>query len=111
MRLVYSSDCGKICPECQKPTTNCICAEKSRSAILGDGNVKLRRETSGRAGKTVVVIAGLPLNKTELQSLLKELKHLCGCGGTIKEGTIEIQGEHLDKLRQALHKRGYRPKG
>ena len=109
--LVYSSDFGRICPECQKPSKSCVCKELAAKAVLGDGNVKLRRETKGRGGKMVVVISGLPLNQNDLAILLKELKQLCGCGGTVKDGTIEIQGEHLDRLRDALKKKGYRPRG
>lgn len=108
--LVYSSDLGRICAECQKPSKSCVCKELAGKVVLGDGNVKLRRETKGRGGKTVVVISGLPLTQSELEALHKELKQLCGCGGTTKDGTIEIQGDHLDKLREALQKKGYKPR-
>jgi translation initiation factor 1 len=110
-RLVYSSDHGRICTECQKPADHCICKESARLQVLGDGNVKLRRETKGRGGKTVVVVSGLALDQKQLQSLVAELKRLCGSGGTVKDGIIEIQGEHLDKIREALFKKGHKPKG
>lgn len=110
-RIVYSSDHGRICPECQKPDSACICKENARQAILGDGNVKLRRETKGRGGKSVVVISGLPLDQGQLQALLKELKRMCGSGGTVKDGAIEVQGEHIDTIRVALVKKGFKPKG
>lgn len=110
-RLVYSTDSGKICAECQKPKNSCACAELARQKVAGNGDVKLRRETKGRGGKSVVVISGLPLNQDQLKSLLGELKRRCGTGGTSKDGTIEIQGEHIDTLREELKKRGYRVKG
>lgn len=73
----------------------------------GDGIVRIRRETKGRGGKTVTAIAGLPLAEEALQNLAGELKRRCGCGGTIKDGKIEIQGDHADLLLAELQKRGY----
>ena len=110
-RIVYSSEHGRICPECQKPDAGCVCKERAHKAVLGDGDVKLRRETKGRGGKTVVVITGLALDQKQLQNLLSELKRHCGSGGTVKDGTIEVQGEHLEKIRGILIKKGYKPKG
>ncbi len=110
-RLVYSTDVGKVCPECERATENCICKETARQAAQGDGRVLIRRETKGRGGKTVTTISGLPLNQYELKSLLSDLKRLCGAGGTLKDGIIEMQGEHLEILRQELSKRGFKPKG
>lgn len=110
-RLVYSSDSGRICPDCQKPANSCQCKELERKKITGTGDVKLRRETKGRGGKSVTVISGLPLNQDQLKELLTELKRRCGTGGTIKDGTLEIQGEHIDILREQLKQKGYRVKG
>lgn len=110
-RLVYSTDSGSICPECSRPVASCNCKHNARKLVLGDGKIKLRRETKGRGGKTVSIISGLGLNLDQMHTLLSELKRLCGAGGTIKEGEIEIQGEHLDKIRAELIKRGYKPKG
>lgn len=110
-RLVYSTDAGRICVECQKPSSSCICEERAAHAVRGDGNVKLRREVKGRAGKSVVVISGLPLNQLQLKELLGKLKRLCGAGGTVKDGLLEVQGEHLDKIREVLQREGYKPKG
>jgi translation initiation factor 1 len=76
----------------------------------GDGIARVRRETAGRHGKTVTAIHGLPLGKTELQALASELKRLCGTGGSAKDGVIEIQGEHVDKLIAALLERGFQAK-
>ena len=106
-RLVYSSEVGSICPDCQKPEAACICAKKSREAIRGDGIVKVRRETKGRAGKTVSTITGLPLNQIELAQLLSELKRKCGAGGTVKDGVIEIQGDHVEVLVVELGKKKF----
>jgi translation initiation factor 1 len=109
-RLVYSTDQGEICPACAKPRKSCSCAEEKRRAIAGDGNVKVRRETKGRGGKTVTTISGLALTKDELGTLLKDLKRVCGTGGTEKEGILEIQGDHCDTVIGALSKRGIRSK-
>lgn len=110
-RLVYSTDAGRICPDCQKAAANCICKELAAKALLGDGNVKIRREVKGRGGKTVITVTGLPLDKDRLKELLAELKRSCGAGGTVKDGVLELQGEHLDRVRSFLQIKGYKPKG
>jgi translation initiation factor 1 len=73
----------------------------------GDGIVRIARETKGRGGKCVNVISGLGMAPAELEALCTQLKKRCGTGGTVKEGTIEIQGEHRDTLVAELTKRGY----
>ena len=107
--LVYSSELGRICPGCGKPVKGCVC-RKSSAAPAGDGVVRVRRESKGRGGKTVMVITGLPLDTAGLTALAGDLKKLCGCGGTAKDGTIEIQGDHADKIMAGLAKRGYKAK-
>lgn len=107
--LVYSSELGRICPGCGKPATACVC-RKSSAAPAGDGVVRVRRESKGRGGKTVMVITGLPLDAAGLSALAGELKRVCGCGGTAKDGTIEIQGDHAEKIMAELTKRGYKAK-
>ena len=79
---------------------------------LPSGEVKVRigREVAGRGGKGVSVISGLPLGPAELQALATRLKKLCGAGGAVKEGRIEIQGEHRDRLIAELQKLGYAAK-
>ena len=67
----------------------------------------MARETKGRKGKGVTLITGLPLDETSLKGLAKELKRTCGTGGTVKNGVIEIQGDHRDALVAELKKRGY----
>ena len=110
-RVVYSTELGKICPECHKASANCVCKEIARNTVKGDGQVRIRRETKGRGGKTVIAISGLPLTQNQLEELLKKFKKQCGTGGTVKERVIEIQGDHLGKLKELLIREGYRPKG
>lgn len=99
-RLVYSTDAGRI-----RPT-----AETSELPAAGDGIVRLKRESKGRGGKGVTLITGLPLSIDELKALAKELKQLCGTGGTIREGIIEIQGEQRERLKPFLESKGYQVK-
>ena len=72
--------------------------------------VRVGRETSGRSGKAVSVVTGLPLSAAQLEALGTQLKKLCGAGGAVKDGTIEIQGDHRDRLVQELIKLGYEAK-
>ncbi len=104
--IVYSSEHGRICPECGFPVAECTCSRKSGSCP-GDGNVRVSRETKGRKGKGVTLITGLPLGEDDLRDLAKQLKQKCGSGGTVKDGVIEIQGDHRDFIVDELGKRGY----
>ena len=70
----------------------------------------LHREKKGRGGKWVVVVKGLQLNTADTKALAKHLRKTCGSGGTIKDGNIEIQGDHRDKVAAALQKLGYKTK-
>ncbi len=76
----------------------------------GPARVRVAREVAGRGGKAVSVVLGLPLAAAELEALARELKKLCGAGGAVREGRIEIQGEHRDRLVEALRERGYEAK-
>ncbi|WP_302139725.1 translation initiation factor Sui1 [Halomonas alkalicola] len=107
--LVYSTEHGELCPDCRQPVAECRCAELAEQARLAelDGIVRIRRETSGRKGKGVTTIAGVPLPEAELKALAKQLKKVCGTGGAVKEGVIEIQGDHRDRLKTELQARGY----
>jgi len=109
-RVVYTTEAEALCPECKRPRAKCGCAEARKLEIRGDGNVRVRRETNGRGGKTVTTIAGLALNQTELQALLKDLKRVCGAGGALKDGVLEIQGDHCDLILRELGRRGVRAK-
>jgi translation initiation factor 1 len=95
-RLVYSTESGRIKEDKPNSTTP-----------KGDGIVRLRRETAGRNGKGVTTISGLRLDETKLKDLTKALKVLCGVGGSLKDGVIEIQGDQRDKLKAELEKRGF----
>ena len=108
-RLVYSTNGGRLCPQCHRPVANCACGD-SRPAATGDGVVRLHRETQGRGGKTVTVIKGLPLAADALQALASRLKKKCGVGGAAKGGTIEIQGDRRQLLKEELERLGYRVK-
>lgn len=96
-RLVYSTDTGRIKPS----------EETSTAPTAGDGIVRLKRESKGRGGKGVTLITGVDLAETELKTLAKELKQLCGTGGTVKNGVIEIQGEQREKLKPFLEAKGF----
>jgi translation initiation factor 1 len=104
--MVYSTDRGKMCPTCGKPIAQCGCGAK-KSVPQGDGIVRIGRSTKGRKGKGVTMITGVPLESDALQELAKRLKQKCGSGGTIKEGVIEIQGDHRDLLVEELTSQGY----
>ena len=106
---VYSTAHGRVCPACEKPVTGCVC-DRPNAAPAGDGIVRIGRETKGRKGKGVTIISGVPLDAAELSVLAKELKKRCGSGGTVKAGTIEIQGDHRDMLFGELQRRGWRVK-
>ncbi|WP_020682546.1 translation initiation factor Sui1 [Marinobacterium rhizophilum] len=110
--LVYSTEHGDSCPGCRQPVADCICAQledADRLAAL-DGIVRIRRETSGRKGKGVTTVTGVPLPEAELKQLGKKLKKLCGTGGACKDGVIEIQGDHRERLKLALEQDGFRVK-
>lgn len=107
--LVYSSEFGQMCPHCSQPKGKCVCRKKA-STPKGDGIVRLMRETKGRKGKGVTLITGLPLDAGELKKLAKSLKQKCGSGGSVKNGIIEIQGDHRDGLEKELTGLGYKVK-
>jgi translation initiation factor 1 len=107
-RLVYSTS-GSVCPKCGWPTQRCACSATVEPP-KGDGIVRVGRETKGRGGKGVTAITGVPLAGAELDKLATELKRRCGSGGTVREGTIEIQGDHRDLIVELLTARGFRVK-
>ncbi|BEO42599.1 translation initiation factor [Serratia marcescens] len=98
-RLVYSTDTGRIKQEEVKP-----------QRAKGDGVVRIQRQTSGRKGKGVCLITGVDLDDVALDKLAAELKKKCGCGGSVKEGVIEIQGDKRDLLKQLLEAKGMKVK-
>ncbi len=100
-RLVYSSERGRVAQRDKK-------ADASPSN--GDGTARVRREKKGRGGKTVTTISDLALSAGELKELASDLKRLCGTGGSVKNGIIEIQGDCADRIVDALVERGHRAK-
>jgi translation initiation factor 1 len=105
--LVYSTDAGRMCPTCRKPVASCACASKRAAPLPGDGIVRVSRETKGRGGKAVTVARGVPLDAAALVKLAQQLKAACGSGGTVKDGTIEVQGDHCDKVIALLKAQGH----
>jgi translation initiation factor 1 len=103
--VVYSTEWGEMCPKCGKPTAQCICKKVNRQK--GDGVVRVQRESKGRKGKTVTLISGVPLDDDALKTLMGDLKRSCGAGGSLKDGIIEIQGDHRDSIGSELKKRGF----
>lgn len=108
MSLVYSTESGRMCPACRQSVASCAC--KAASTPLGDGNVRVARQTKGRGGKCVTVVKGLALDAAALAALGKQLRTACGSGGTVKDGVIEVQGDHCDLIMDVLTKQGHRPK-
>ncbi len=106
-KLVYSDEIGALCPNCDKPLQKCQCNNKPTTGTSSDGIVRILRSTKGRKGKGVTVITGIPLAPEELKTLAKKLKQKCGSGGTVKDGTIEIQGDHRDQLLELLQGKGW----
>lgn len=106
-RLVYSTDAA-LCPGCKKELKKCGCPATIESAA--DNIVRVSRQTKGRKGSGVSIITGVPLAGAELKKLAKTLKQKCGSGGTVKNGVIEIQGDHRDTLVAELKKKGWQVK-
>lgn len=97
-----------MCPECRQPASACTC--KAKTLVKGDGVVRVSRQTKGRGGKSVTVVKGLALDPTALALLGKQLRTACGSGGTVKDGVIEVQGDHCDLVMETLTKLGHHPK-
>ena len=98
-RLVYSTQSGRI--------------DEPKAAVQrpkGDGIVRIQRQTSGRKGKGVCLISGIDLDDAQLTKLAAELKKRCGCGGALKDGIIEIQGDKRDLLKTLLEGKGFKVK-
>lgn len=98
-----------MCPQCRQPLAACVC-RAAAPVPAGDGVAKVMREKKGRAGKTVTVVRNLALDPVALAALARELKNACGSGGTLRDGVLEIQGDHVDRVLQALASRGLKAK-
>ncbi len=110
--VVWSSEHGRMCPACRRALSACVCrvgggGPRGKSA---DAVVRVGRQTKGRRGKGVTVVTGVPLGGADLTRLAKALKQRCGSGGTVKDGVIEIQGDHRDAVAHVLEQQGFRVK-
>lgn len=103
--LVYSTESGRMCPDCRQPVAQCSC--KAQTVPQGDGIVRVSRETKGRGGKAVTLVKGVLLDAAGLTELGKKLKNACGSGGTVKDGVIEVQGDHCDRVVELLKAQGH----
>ncbi|MBN1761007.1 MAG: translation initiation factor Sui1 [Chitinispirillaceae bacterium] len=109
--LVYSTNGGTVCTACGNPQASCVCRSRAAAAVpKGDGTVRVGCESKGRGGKVVSVVTGVPLPAGQLGALAKTLRKKCGSGGTVKNGTIELQGDHRELLVTLLWEQGYRVK-
>lgn len=106
--LVYSTDAGRMCPACRQSVAECLC--KAQVLPKTDGVVRVSLQTKGRGGKSVTLVKGLPLGAQELVALAKQLRMACGTGGTIKDGVVEVQGDHVATVMAALQKQNYEVK-
>jgi len=105
-RIIYSTGIGSLCPNCRRPVRDCVCPKGAPGAAK-PAAVRVGRETKGRAGKGVTTVTGLPMSLSDIESLAARLKKRCGSGGTVREGVIEIQGDHRDVIVAELTKLGW----
>jgi len=105
--LVYSTEAGRMCPACRRPVAACTCGAKMQPAAQGDGIVRVSRETKGRGGKAVTLVRGLGLDAAALAALGKRLRTACGAGGTAKDGVLEVQGDHAERVIALLQQEGW----
>ena len=108
--LVYSTDTGRMCPACRQPLASCVCKALAKAVPAGDGVARVTREKQGRGGKTVTVVRGLALDAESLAALGKRLRAACGAGGTARDGVLEVQGDHADKVLALLLAEGHKAK-
>lgn len=94
-----------MCPACRQPVALCACGKAQ--APPSDGIVRVSRQTQGRGGKEVTLLRGFGLVDAELAPLAKRLKAACGTGGTAKDGAIELQGDHRERVIAWLQQQGW----
>jgi translation initiation factor 1 len=109
MSLVYSTEAGRMCPACRQALAACQCKTQA-PAPAGDGVVRVSREKQGRGGKTVTVVRGLPGDSAALAAWGKRLRSACGAGGTLKDGVVEVQGDHVDRVLAVVLAAGLKAK-
>jgi translation initiation factor 1 len=105
-RIIYSTGIGSLCPNCRRAVRECVCPKGAPGAAQVSA-VRVGREVKGRAGKGVTTVTGLPLPLAEIERLATQLKKRCGSGGTVRDGVIEIQGDHRDVIVAELVKLGW----
>jgi translation initiation factor 1 len=105
-RIVYSTGIGSLCPNCRRAVKDCVCPQGAPGAAK-PGAVRVGREVKGRAGKGVTTVTGLGLSPADIDALATLLKKRCGSGGTVRDGVIEIQGDHRDTIVAELVKLGW----
>jgi translation initiation factor 1 len=110
-RAVYATGRGRLCRKCGWPVSDCRCSQRFDEAVPEKLVATLRLEKSGRGGKSVTVVDGLPRNEPLLEDLARELKRALGTGGAVREGTVEIQGDRREALRAKLQAKGWTVKG
>lgn len=110
MALVYSTDHGRTCPACRRPLASCSCKAAAQALPAGNGQVRVARESKGRGGKTVTLVRGLPLAADALADTGRQLRAACGSGGTVKDGVVEVQGDHVERVMAWLQQAGFAPK-
>lgn len=96
-----------MCPACRQPLAGCVCRAQGKAPAAGDGIVRVSRESKGRGGKTVTVVRGLALDAAALAALGKRLRAACGAGGTAKDGGLEVQGDHVERVIELLRAEGW----
>ena len=104
--LVYSTDSGRMCPSCRQAVAGCLCKQQTAPAAAAGGKVRVSCETKGRGGKAVTLVRGLSLGTVALADLGKQLRTLCGTGGTVKDGVVELQGDHVERVMAHLKSSG-----
>ncbi len=104
--LVYSTEVGRTCPKCRQALASCRCSAAIARSVT-DGVLRVSLETKGRAGKGVTVLRGLALDDAAIAALGKQLRTSCGSGGTVKDGVVEVQGDHRDRVIRMLTDQGY----
>ncbi|MDP8922997.1 MAG: stress response translation initiation inhibitor YciH [Chloroflexota bacterium] len=113
-RVVYDTDHGRLdrCSTCKRRLEACVCptGTPGSARAKGDGTVRVSRDRKGRRGKTVTVVTGIIASQDRLAEIAGTLKRLCGSGGTVMDGTVEIQGDHRERVAAKLTELGYRVK-
>jgi len=112
MRLFEGTpfDIPPTCDQCKLTEASCVCTDEMKARVPPEKQTARLTIEKRRKGKVVTVISGLPSINNDLPQVLKQLKSACGAGGTIDGDNIEIQGEHIPKVREELSKIGYRLK-